>query len=105
MRSEQLRNRILVQRSQQDQDAAGQPVDAWIDVLSLWADIRYKRGLETIKSDMPTSVSAVSIRIRYRTGLDAGMRIVHGADIYDIKALLPDVAKKGYMDLVCEVVQ
>ncbi len=104
MRSEKYRNRIMIQQLAGTQDAAGQPIEDWVDLIPLWADIRYRKGVEAIKADAPTSIAFASIRVRYRTGLAASMRVVHGADVYDIKALLPDVAKKEYIDLVCEIV-
>lgn len=103
MRSELLRNRIVVQRKTGGQASNGEPLDVWVDVARLWADIRHPSGLEATKADAPTSVVKASIRIRYRTDLDAGMRVVHGATIYNILAVLPGVAQKESIDLLCEV--
>lgn len=86
------------------QDSAGQPLTTWVKVADVWADIRHKSGLETIKADAETSIVKASIRIRYRTGIDAGMRVLHGSRVYDIKAVLPDVATRQHVDLVCEVI-
>ena len=47
-------------------------------------------------------MAKVSIRIRYRTDLHAGMRVVHGATVYNIKAALPDFERQVHTDLVCE---
>lgn len=104
MRSEKYRSRIMVQQLSGGQDSAGQPIEDWVDLIPLWADIRYKKGVEAIKADAPTALASASIRIRYRTGLDASMRVVHGSEVYGIKAILPDKAKREYIDLVCEVV-
>ena len=43
-----------------------------------------------------------SIRIRRRDDITAAMRVVHGAKVYDIKAVLPDEHGRGFLDLVCE---
>lgn len=100
-----LRNRINIERRTSSQDALGQPVETWALVAAVWADIRHVSGLETIKASADTSTVRASIRIRYRTGLDAGMRVTHGATTYDIKAVLPDEARREYVDLICEVVK
>lgn len=104
MRAGTLRNKVVIQAQSSGQDDWGQPIDTWAPVTTVWADIRHQSGLETIKADSPASVVKASVRIRYRTGLNAGMRVVHGATIYNILAIMPDEAKKQYLDLACEVV-
>jgi len=32
------------------------------------------------------------------------MRVVHGSTVYEIKAALPDLQTRAYLDLVCEAV-
>lgn len=104
MRAGTLRNKVVIQAQSSGQDDWGQPIDTWAPVATVWADIRHQSGLETIKADSPASVVKASVRIRYRTGLNAGMRVVHGATTYNILAIMPDEAKKQYLDLACEVV-
>lgn len=104
MAAGRLNCRITLRQRVTGQDAIGQPVQTWADVAPVWADIRHPGGLETVKADADVSVVKASIRIRHRTGIDAGMQVVHGADIYDIKAVLPDSASKRHLDLVCELV-
>lgn len=98
-----LDQRIIIEQRAAGQDAIGQPVETWSLVAAVWADIRHPSGLSAIKADADTSLVKASIRIRYRTGLDAGMRAVQGGGVYDIKAVLPD-SKKQYIDLVCQKV-
>lgn len=76
----------------------------WTDVASVWADIRMRSGLESIKAGAQVSVVQASIRIRYRSGLNAGLRVVHGLAAYEILAVQPDVARREYVDLICQVV-
>lgn len=106
MRPEKLRSRIVVQRPGAVQDSIGQPVASWSDLATLWADIRRPRGLAATKADSPASITRVSIRIWYRQGITAGMRVVHtsAATIYNILAVLPDEESKEFLDLVCEAV-
>lgn len=103
MRAGLLNRRINIERRATTQDALGQPSESWTLVAAVWADIRHLGGLESIKAGADTSVVRASIRIRYRTGLDAGMRVTHGADTYDVRAVLPDTARREYVDLVCEM--
>ena len=105
MRASTLNTRITIQQQSTTQDALGQPVNTWTDVANCWADVRHKSGVETIKGDTITSVVKASIRIRYRSDVTTAMRVVVGLIKYNIQAVLPDVAKREYVDLACEVVQ
>ena len=89
LESGKLNKRIRIEQRTVGEDAIGQPVDTWSLVIEVWADIRHPSGISAIRASADVSIVQASIRIRYRTGLDAGMRVVHGADIYDIKAVLP----------------
>lgn len=103
MQAGKLNSRVTIQRPGTAQDGTGQPIIAWVDVATVWAHIVHKSGLEMIKADAPVSVVQASLRIRYRTDIDAGMRVVHGATVYDIRAVLPDAARRDFTDLVCTV--
>lgn len=104
MYAQQLRSKIVIQSLTSTRDEIGQPINEWQDVATVWANIRYLSGTESIKADAEASVARASIRIRYRTGLTAAMRVKHGDTVYQIKAVLPDEARREHVDLVCEVV-
>ncbi len=104
MQAGRLNRRCALQAPGTTQDELGQPIPGWTDVATLWADIRMKSGLESIKAGAPVSVVQASIRVRYRAGITAGMRIVHNLQAFNITAVLPDVGAREYIDLVCEVV-
>lgn len=101
--SSKLRSRVDIQSRSATQDAIGQPVEAWATIATVWAHIRVMSGLEAIKAGAVTSTLKASIRIRYRTGIDAGMRVVHSGVVYQVLAVLPDVAGREFIDLVAEV--
>lgn len=104
MRAGQLKSQITIQAKTTSVDEYGEPLPGvWTDVATVWADIKHISGMETLRSGVELSVVRASIRIRYRTGLSAGMRAVHGARVYDIRAALPDEASREYVDLVCEI--
>lgn len=97
-----LRHRVSLQQNTPVRDEAGQPIASWAEVTKLWADVRFMRGLEALKSDAAVSVNQCSIRIRYRAGVTSAMRLVGGSTVYDIRAVLPDTTGKRYLDLLCE---
>lgn len=104
MRAGQLNRRIRIQSLTSTRDEIGQPINEWQDVATVWANIRHLSGTETIKADAPTSTLRASIRIRYRAGIDAGMRVLHGETVYNIAAVMPDEEGRKFVDLVAEVV-
>ena len=77
-------------------------MQVWTDTATVWADIRYLSGLETVKADAQTDISRCSIRIRWRSGITPGMRVTQGAIVFDVKAVLPDPTGRQWLDLVAE---
>ena len=102
MQAGRLNRRCVLQAPGTATDEIGQPIPGWTDVATLWADIRMKSGLEAIKAGAPVSTVQASIRVRYRAGITAGMRVVHNLQVYQITAVMPDVGGREYVDLVCQ---
>jgi SPP1 family predicted phage head-tail adaptor len=99
-----LNRRVTIRQQSTVQDEIGQPMQAWTDVATVWANIRHPNGSESIQADRDVSIVRASIRIRRRTDVTAAMRVHHGAAVYEIKAVLPDEEDRDRIDLSCEVV-
>ena len=97
-----LFHKLQIEQPSTSVDAIGQPVDTWTPVATVYGDVRYQRGLESIRNGAPTSVASTSIRIRYRSDIQPGMRITRGVTVFNIVAVLPQ--EKDGLDLQCEVV-
>jgi len=91
--------RVIIQSPSATQASDGQMIATWAEVATVWASIKHVSGISAIKSGMDTSSVKASIRILRRTGVNAGMRVVHGTTVYDIQAVLPD-EKNIHLDLV-----
>lgn len=102
MQAGRLNRRCTLQAPGTTTDELGQPIPGWTDVATVWGDIRLKSGLESIKAGAPVSTVQASIRVRYRAGITAGMRVVHNLQAFNIVAVLPDVGGREYVDLVCQ---
>lgn len=100
-----LNRRVTLQRPSSGKDAVGQPITNWQDVVTIWAHIRNENGAQTIQAGAEVSKVKSSVRIRYRTGVTEDMRVLYGAVVYRIEAILPDEEGKQFMDLVCEVIK
>jgi len=98
-----LNKRVTLQTQSTTQDEVGQTLTTWADSFPAWASIKHQSGISAIKSGADTSIVKCSIRIRYRAGINAGMRVKHGDTIYSIEAVLPD-QNRAHVDLVCGVI-
>ena len=97
-------HQIHIQRKTGSKDGWDTPVpEAWENITAkpIWANVKYLSGSESIKADASVSVVRASVRIRWRAGVTAGMRVVHGADTLDIEAVLPGTGRQ-HVDLVCK---
>lgn len=104
MRAGRLNRRVTIKYLNSGQDALGQPVQTWSDLVTVWANILHKNGAESIRADKDTSINQASIRIRRRTDVTPAMRVYHGSTVYQIKAVLPDEQDRERLDLSCEVI-
>lgn len=99
-----LRDRIVLQRKTGGVDEWGSPLpEAWADYASVWANIRFLSGTESIKAGADTSIVKASIRIRWRQDVTAGMRVIAGAQTFDVEAVLYG-QRREYVDLACKAV-
>ncbi|GAA6121453.1 phage head closure protein [Acidovorax sp. FG27] len=96
-----LNRRITIQAPGTARDAAGQPIGGWIEVATVWADVRQQSGLQAIKADAPMTKLAASIRIRWRQGVEDTMRVLYDGQVYTIATVIRD-PRRMFMDLVCE---
>lgn len=103
MAAGKLNTRITLQRRSTSRDAAGQPLDSWQPVASVWADIKFLTGTASIRADRVTARAGVSIRIRWRADVCTGMQAVHNATVFVVQSVLPQ--GREWLDLVCEVPQ
>ena len=103
MQAGSLNSKITIQRKTAAADAWGTPEpQGWEDVAKAWSNVRYLSGSESIRAGADVSIVRASIRIRWRTGIDVGMRVLHIGQVYDIEAVLPGVGRQ-HVDLVCRV--
>ena len=104
MQAGKLNTRIRIDGNVETLDDYGATVTGWETIAETWANVRHINGKEAMSGDAIVSKARASARIRYRTGLTAGMRLVAGGTTYDVLAVLPDLNGREYVDLVCEAV-
>lgn len=77
------------ERTEDTQDAAGQPVVAWVEVATLWAKKKPLRGSELFVAQQITTAVQYEFWIRWRSDLAdptfvTKCRLVHEGVAYDI---------------------
>lgn len=87
-----LRHRVAIDRRDYLQNAiTGEVTTAWIEIAaSVPAKVEPLSGREYIAAAKTESTISARITIRYKSSLNAAMRIRHGSTTYKIKAILPD---------------
>jgi len=88
MRAGTLNIRVTIQSPATGQDEYGQPLAGWTDAATVWAAIRDLKGAQYIAAQATQNQVESKITIRYRPGITSSMRVVHGADVYDIQSVL-----------------
>lgn len=100
-----MNHRVTLLKRTAGRDAAGQPVDSWVALPSIWANVKFQTGAEVLRANAETSIVRVSVRIRARTDVDGAWRVRYLGVEYDIKSALPDSNDRQFMFLVCESVK
>lgn len=99
-----LNRRIIIQKRETGEtDAAGQPIEKWADVHELWAWHKNLNGRAGLQGNVITAINGDSFRIRYtKKQIDTGMRILCADQYFKITRIVVDIAKREYIDLICE---
>lgn len=105
MQAGRLSALVTIQQKSAGVDAIGQPLpENWATLRQEWANVRHQSGAEAIKAGAVVSVVQASIRVRWCTDLTAGMRVLAGSVVYEIKAVLPEMGRREFVDIVAELV-
>jgi SPP1 family predicted phage head-tail adaptor len=100
----ELDKRVALQQRGQSKDSSGAIVQGWVNVIGtgdgkVWARVRDMTGRQFLASTATQNAVTTEIRIRRRLGIAAKMRVLLGADVYDIEAVL--VHDNRWTDLMC----
>jgi len=88
MGSGELRNYIKIQNKVMVENENLEKVETWQDFKQCWAEIKPLDGREYWAARQTVSEVTGKIKIRYMAGVTNEMRVVDGAKIYDIEAVI-----------------
>jgi len=99
-----LRNRVVIQQRQEGaatQDLTGATTPVWADLATVWAEIKAAGGREALLAQQVNASVSTTVRIRYRPDVVASMRVVFGARVFDVEAVLDQDGRRRYLTLLC----
>lgn len=75
MQAGRLRHRIIIQNFTTGRTPSGQPVEAWVDGKTIWAEVRGISGRELISSGAVAAESTIRVWVRFRRDITAASRL------------------------------
>lgn len=84
------RHRVTLQSKAVTRDAMGGEVIVWSDVATIWARVEALTGRALMAAQQAQSEVSGRILLRHRADIQPDWRVMHGADIYAIHAIIPD---------------
>ncbi|WP_299195750.1 phage head closure protein [uncultured Amphritea sp.] len=95
-------HRVTIQQTKNTKSATGVPADAPVAVAAdIYAKVSVITGRERWLPESSAQTNDVTVIIRYRPGITTAMQVAHGADTYEITAVIPDERKRE-LRLVCK---
>ncbi|OTA19338.1 head-tail adaptor [Xenorhabdus beddingii] len=106
MRAGKLRHRVMIQKNEPTRGEYGTMVKHWVDVATVWAEVRFISGRELVASGRMLSEATVRIWLRYRNDITTTHRIIYQGDsphsqAFAIVAVIPD-PKRTHLELLCK---
>jgi SPP1 family predicted phage head-tail adaptor len=98
-----LDKKVVLQVKSAARDALNKRIDAWVNVLAgdgtTWARIADVTGRQFVAAGGTQNAVQTEILIRHRAGVLPSMRVLHGATVYDIQAVLE--RDRHWLALMC----
>ena len=104
MRSGRLRHKVTLRKLEAGsprQAANGERLDGWADFATVRAYVRPISGKELRAGQQINSQIVAEIEIRWLAGVEAGMRVHHGDDVYHIEAAIDPERRQRKLLLQC----
>lgn len=97
-----LRQRVAIEVKTAVQSPDGEEVITWANWATVYAAVEPLRGQEYLAAQTQQASVDTRVRLRYRPGITTDtMRLVHGADVYDIEAVLHIQERQRELQLMC----
>lgn len=97
-----LRHRLVLEERVSVADGGGGATESWTELVTVWAAMYPKSGLEREAADRLGARAATDITIRYRSGVTTDMRFRLGTRHFNIRAVLDVDGRRRWLKCTCE---
>ena len=99
--------RVRIESKSVAQDPTyGTDVVTWVPVATVWAEVfdvlPARAQAEQVRSGVQVATLRSRLRMRYRTDIDASMRVLIGGEVYQIVGGPAEIGRHEYMELLIE---
>ena len=101
MEAGKLRHRIEIQSAVEARDSHGGVDYAWSTAATRWGSIEPLSGRELFAAQQIEAQVDVRVRLRHYDGLEPAMRLKHGTDIYEIRAVVNRDVRDIEQEVLC----
>ena len=103
LRAGELRHRIVIEEPREREDDFGEPVKDWQPIPHSGASAKKEdlSGRELFQAQQINARVSTRFTLRYRTDINATMRVVHGEDLYGIESVQDPDGLRTTLILTC----
>ncbi|SFT04108.1 phage head closure protein [Marininema halotolerans] len=99
-----LNRRVKLMKFEKLVDGSGNPVEDWVLFMEVWAGVEPIRGREYFAAAAVQSETMIRVRIRYRSGVNAGFRVHYDDRVLDVVGVIDPYDKHQELELMCKEV-
>ena len=103
MKAGDLRHRITIQQLAEGENDMGDIVQVWTDFATVWASVEPLTGREYLSAQQVSAETSGRIRMRYRAGVMATMRVLFGGRTYRILSVINPEERNIELELMTKV--
>lgn len=97
-----LKHKITFQQLGQDKNEYGETIEEWVDIKTVWAEIKPVSGNQFFAAKQINSEISHNVYIRYRHDLKPSMRIKYKERIFEILYLMNVNEENRLMQIYCK---
>ena len=98
----ELRHRLTLEQLERVSDEGGGFTETWVEVATLFADLRPVGGSEAVEADRLAGRVSHEVSLRYRPGVQPAMRFRKGARLFHILSVINVDERNRWLKCLCE---
>lgn len=102
MRIGLLRKQVTVQAETQTADGGGGYTLGWTNLMTVWAEIKPLNGSKVFVAHHLEGHVTHHVTMRYQSGITTDMRLIYGARLFNIRAVMNTDETNRWLELLVE---